>query len=235
MAFDFATQLDLPMIARQTQRGYMAETFGLDVNEFGIVDEGRNRQTNVLYTEGFGHDSNFSISSLHWYLTKHNPAVGRASVVVRPVCICGTCMANSRLLSNNLAVQHFWSDSCVGENRNNYVLSYFKWRVAMGFHDEVRWSFKVVGHTKNKADQGFGYVRLVLKRTGWDVFTMPDLIEAIAASTEESGYNEAVEPPDEIFRNFKAIRTDVSYTVVRSFFFYIIENAHREASQTFRG
>ncbi len=44
------------------------------------------------------------------------------------------------------------ADNCVGQNKNNYVLSYLLWS---GRHTQITLSFLVVGHTKFAPDWSF--------------------------------------------------------------------------------
>ena len=80
ISFDYATQLSLPVSAFETQGEYIASQFGLDVNLFGIVDEGEKKYYNYLYTEGYKHGSEHVISMVHAHLRDY-PISGNAELV----------------------------------------------------------------------------------------------------------------------------------------------------------
>ena len=103
ISFDYAVQLVLPYSNMQTQNEYMGTRFGLDVNLFGISNEGAREHHNFMYTEGFGESV---ISIVHHYLSL--PAQYRV---------------NS---ARKLAV---YTDSCSGQNRNKFMHAYFIHRI----------------------------------------------------------------------------------------------------------
>lgn len=43
-----------------------------------------------------------------------------------------------------------------GQNKNNYVLQYLMWRVALNKHKQIEYNFMIAGHTKFAPDQHFG-------------------------------------------------------------------------------
>ena len=50
---------------------------------------------------------------------------------------------------------HLHADNCVGQNKNNTMLHYLMWRVLVGLHKRIVFSFLVVGHTKFSPDWCF--------------------------------------------------------------------------------
>ena len=138
VSYDYAKQLSIPKLSAQSMNEWFAEKKGYDVNIFGIVNEGvqpNGKQYNYIYGEGTKHGSIQVASMMHHFLSKTCPLVGNAKVL------------------------HLHSDSCTGQNKNNFVLGYYMLRVAHGHHDEILWHFMAVGHTKFRPDEGFGLIR----------------------------------------------------------------------------
>ena len=179
ISFDFARQLDVPDKLRLgTMLSYFAELKAYDVNIFGIVNEHEKAhgvQYNLIYGEGGKHGSHAVVSLLHYFLTSVQPETG------------------------NKKVLYVQSDSCQGQNKNNIVLDYFLWRVVRGYHDRVIWRFMEVGHTKNRADQGFGHIRSAIGHRG--VYGLPGLAKLITTANSV-GTSEARVVPDDAFRDW---------------------------------
>lgn len=116
-------------------REYMANVFGLDVNLFGITDEGGKQYVNYLYTEGYKHGSNHVNSMVHHFL-KTNTVIGNAQRLV------------------------IYTDSCGGQNRNQFVMFYLVQRVLQGYHDVIHWRFMSVGHSMYAAACVGGWMRV---------------------------------------------------------------------------
>ena len=143
ISYDYAHQLTLAMISNQTINEYFAEKNGYDIKLLGIVDEGLHKnglQYNFIYREGAIHGSNTVVSLLHHLLEYTLSQFGHA-----------------KTLDLN-------SDSSTGQNKNNIMVGYFVTRVALGFHDFIRWKFMMVGHTKFRPDEGFGHTRSFVER-----------------------------------------------------------------------
>ena len=113
----------------------MAERFGLDIFLFGIVNEGAHEYNAYLYPEGFNSGNCEMVISLVLKFLNANPRV------------------------DNCRKLFVYSDSCSGQNRNNFVLAFWIHRILNGKHDKIVWSFLVVGHTKFTPDQLFGLMR----------------------------------------------------------------------------
>ena len=96
-----------------------------------------------------------------------------------------------------------YTDSCGGQNRNNYVLAYFTTRICAGFHDSISWNFLLVGHTKFSPDRGFALVRNAEKKN--TIRTMKHWINVIngIGEGEEGEYCTAEEMTE--FRQWKAL------------------------------
>ena len=119
ISFDFATQIKLPVSAMETQGDWMKNTFGLSINVFGITHEGEGRHHHFIYPEGFSHGSANVVSMVDLFL-RDNVRIGNAKKLV------------------------VYTDSCGGQNRNNFVMAYFITRVCAGLHEEISWNFMIV-------------------------------------------------------------------------------------------
>lgn len=132
---DYAKQAGIPVVAAGTTADFFVQKQGLDVNMFGVLNEGTGKQVTFLTSEGAKHDSNSVTSQLHYYLN-----------IVEP-----------RL--SNVRTLYVHMDSCSGQNKNNIMLGYMMLRVLHGYHDLVVLKYMTVGHTKFGPDRVFGHIR----------------------------------------------------------------------------
>ena len=70
---------------------------------------------------------------------------------------------------------------CWGQNKNNYVIWYYCWRILCGLHNSILYSFLIAGHTKYSPDWCFGLVKQSFRRR--NVSSLFDLMEAVDKST----------------------------------------------------
>eukprot|EP00171_Calliarthron_tuberculosum_P022809 IDg22809t1 len=70
LSIDYEKQAFIPVVPFGTTKDYFVQKQGLDINMFGIMNEGSKVQTNMLSTDGARHDTNSVASQLHVYLTK---------------------------------------------------------------------------------------------------------------------------------------------------------------------
>ena len=105
---------------------------------FGVMCEAIPRQVNYLIDEApaVGKGANATISYVHHFLTQHG--LGETEV-------------------------HLHADNCAGQNKNNYFLWYFAWRIASEFHQSIKYSFLIAGHTKFGPDRCFGLIKKTYK------------------------------------------------------------------------
>ena len=96
------------------------------------------RQVNFLIDEAVscGKGANPRISYVHYYLENHG--LGEKDV-------------------------HLHADNCGGQNKNNYFIWYFAWRVINNLHESVIYSFLLAGHTKFGPDRCFGILKKAYK------------------------------------------------------------------------
>jgi hypothetical protein len=90
---------------------------------FGVSCEAVPRQINYLIDEASsaGKGANATVSYVHHFFTHHG--LGEKDV-------------------------HLHADNCTGQNKNNYFLWYFAWRIATELHKSIKYSFLIAGHTK---------------------------------------------------------------------------------------
>lgn len=80
-------------------------------------------------------------------------------------------------------------DNCVGQNKNNVILSYLQWRVAQGLHKRILFNFLLTGHTKFSPDRYFGIFKAKYSVSDVDIFD--DLMQCVVDSPP-GGHNKAV-------------------------------------------
>jgi hypothetical protein len=73
------------------------------------------------------------------------------------------------------------ADNCVAQNKNNALLQYLMYRVLMGLHDRIDFSFMIVGHTKFAPDGYFGLISSQYRRS--KVYTYNQMADIIDCST----------------------------------------------------
>lgn len=136
LSFDFAQKVQIPSLPYQPGPVFFLTPY--KVGLFGIMNDTVNEQGTYVIPEtvDVSKGANAVVSFLHHYLSNFT--------------------YGERLL-------HLHADNCVAQNKNNYVLGYFCWRVAMGFNHEIRFSFLPVGHTKFGPDWIFGLIKKLLK------------------------------------------------------------------------
>ena len=131
-SFDYAQQVHIPSNPQQPGPIYFKTPRKCGI--FGITAEAVPRQVNFLIDEGVavGKGANPTISYVHFFLENHG--FGEADV-------------------------HFHADNCGGQNKNNFFLWYFAWRIINGLHHTITYSFLLTGHTKFAPDRCFGLLK----------------------------------------------------------------------------
>lgn len=71
------------------------------------------------------------------------------------------------------------ADNCVSQNP---MIHYFLFRTMMGFHEEIKLSFLIVGHTKFGPDGYFGLIRRLYRKS--KIYTYNQLVELIQKSSK---------------------------------------------------
>ena len=159
-SFDFAQQVHLPSNAAQPGPMYFLTPRKCAI--FGVCCEGIPKQVNFLVDEAVNvsKGSIGVISYLHFFF--ENYGLGEKRVQLH-------------------------CDNCSGQNKNNFVLWYFAWRVMKGLHSEVNINFMPAGHTKFAPDWCFGLLKRAFRRS--EVSCLDDLCEVVEESTARSKIN----------------------------------------------
>jgi hypothetical protein len=153
-SWDFAQKLQYPYEDHQVGPIYFKSPRTAQL--FGVCCEALPRQVNYLIDEadfpGKGADTVISILD-HFFSTY------------------------------DLGEQHLLltADNCVGQNKNNAVLNYLLYRTIKGLHQQIDWSFMLVGHTKFSPDAYFGLLRKKYRHS--KIYTYNQLVDVINNST----------------------------------------------------
>ena len=78
------------------------------------------------------------------------------------------------------------ADNCGGQDKNNFVIWYYCWRILCRLHNSILCSFLIAGHTKFSPDWCFGLVKQSFRRRF--VSSLFDLMGVVDKSTV-SGVN----------------------------------------------
>lgn len=131
-SFNFAQQIHIPSNPMQPGPIYFKTPRKCGI--FGVLCEVVPRKVNYFIDEAsdVGKGANMTISYLHHYFQYHG--LGEKQV-------------------------HLHEDNCSGQNKNNYFLWYLAWRTIMHFHESIKYSFLIAGHTKFSPDRSFGMIK----------------------------------------------------------------------------
>ena len=153
-SYDYAQQVHYPSNPQQPGPIYFKTPRKCGL--FGICCEGLPRQINYLIDESVstGKGANATISYVHDFFSTQG--AGETDV-------------------------HIHADNCGGQNKNNYVIWYYCWRVLCGFHHSILYSFLIAGHTKFSPDWCFGLLKQSFRRNF--VSSLFDLMQTVDSST----------------------------------------------------
>lgn len=135
-SFDYAQQVHIPSNPLQPGPIYFKTPRKCGI--FGVMCKGIPRQVNFLIDEASstGKGANATISYVHYFFSHHG--LGESTA-------------------------HLHADNCSGQNKNNYFLWYFAWRIMNQLHNSIIYSFLVAGHTKFGPDRSFGMIKKAYK------------------------------------------------------------------------
>ena len=153
-SYDYAQQVHIPSNTQQPGPIYFKTPRKCGL--FGICCEGIPRQVNYVINEAVnvGKGANSTISYVHDFFTSHG--VGETDAQIN-------------------------ADNCGGQNKNNFVIWYYCWRILCGMHYSILYSFLIAGHTKFSPDWCFGLIKQSFRRRY--VSSLFDLMEAVDQST----------------------------------------------------
>ncbi|KAK2549844.1 hypothetical protein P5673_029666 [Acropora cervicornis] len=131
-SFDYAQQVHFPSNPMQPGPIYFKTPRKCGI--FGVMCEAVPRQVNYLIDKAatVGKGANATISYVHHFFAQHG--LGETEV-------------------------HLHADNCAGQNKNNFFLWYFAWRIACKLHHSIKYSFLIAGHTKFGPDRRFGLLK----------------------------------------------------------------------------
>ncbi|KAF0530592.1 chaperonin: PROVISIONAL [Gigaspora margarita] len=69
------------------------------------------------------------------------------------------------------------ANNCPDQNKNNLIMAYLAWQVIIGYHDRIKYSFMIAGHTKFSPDSFFGLFKLALVKL--EVDDLDDLVKVV--------------------------------------------------------
>nr|XP_022908321.1 uncharacterized protein LOC111419695 isoform X2 [Onthophagus taurus] len=162
LSFDFAQTVRYPVSPQQPATAYFKATKKCAL--FGITDEKQKVQYNYLIDEkdDVGKGPNCVVSILHYHLQTYR---------------------------KDIETLVFFCDNCVGQNKNNVLLSYLQWRLARGLNKTVLLNFLLTGHRKFTSDRFFGIFKAKYAISNID--TYEDLLKCVVQSSP-GGYNKVV-------------------------------------------
>ena len=137
-SYDYAQQVHYPSNPLQPGPIYFKTPRKCAI--FGVCCEAIPRQVNFLVDESVltGKGANSTISLVHHYFGKFG--LGETDAYIH-------------------------ADNCSGQNKNNYFLWYYAWRIIVGLHWNIQYSFLVAGHTKFSPDWCFGLAKQAVRKT----------------------------------------------------------------------
>lgn len=155
ISFDFAQNMYLPHLTDQASSFYFFSLF--NVSLFGVLDEGKRKQMNYIYSEADGAKGSNNVLSMlmdYYYILRN-----RKKII-------------------------FHCDNCVGQNKNNGMIKLLCWLCLTGRSDWIELKFMVKGHTKFGPDGYFGMIKKVFHRT--NTFSMEHLEEVVKQSSNKN-------------------------------------------------
>ena len=160
-SFDHAQQVHYPSNPQQPGPLYFKTPRKCGI--FGVCSEGNNTQLNYLIDEAqsCGKGANTIVSMVHHYL--HYFTFGEESISLQ-------------------------ADNCVGQNKNNTMVSYLAWRVMVGLNKSCELNFMIPGHTKFSPDRFFGLIKRKYRCTR--LSSLAEIAEVVEGSTS-GGQNRA--------------------------------------------
>jgi len=137
-SFDYFQQIHIPSDPDQVGALYFLVPYKIGL--FGVMCEPLSKMVLYIIPEGAvtGKGSNQVISMLHYYCS--NYGLGETEAFLN-------------------------ADNCVGQNKNQFLISYLAWRVMCELHRKIVLHFLVVGHTKFAPDFGAGVFKKIFRRT----------------------------------------------------------------------
>ena len=157
---DFAEKVYLPHYTVQASSVYFKTRLKFDL--FGVSNETETTHNMYCLPEGQwpkGKDVNVVLSMLHHTLTEWHERRGHRTSI------------------------RLHADNCAGQNKNQWVMHYLAWRIAVGMDTGACISFMVAGHTRCYCDGAFGLVKRALRTR--EVHTPAQMVEVVRNCTKD--------------------------------------------------
>lgn len=175
--FDYSQNLTLPHHAHQMGPLYFLSL--RKVQLFGFRVDGQPKQLNFLIDENqtIGYDGSSThgpdavISMIDWAM--HECGQGETECTIH-------------------------ADNCGAQNKNQFILGYFMWRILTGQHEKITYSMQVPGHARCLIDGGFGLIKKLYRRSDCD-----DLKQLETVVNRSSQTNVSVLYPSWQWRSWK--------------------------------
>ena len=106
-----------------------------------------------------------------------------------------------------------------GQNKNQYVLGYFMWRVMTGRHQTIEYLMQIPGHARCLVDSGFATLKKLYRRSDCDTL---DQLETVVNRSSSS--NQAVRYPSWEWRDWKTFLTPVFRPIPGIRYAFILKN-----------
>lgn len=191
IVFDFAEKVLLPQLLRQPGQLYFVT--GLKFDFFGVAI------------------SNFNYTDIHCLPEGHWPGGKTANEVASMLDHSINTAKNRSTFAGGVRKIVLHADNCGGQNKNKFMLWFFLWRVTVQLEDEITLNFLVAGHTKNRCDGAFGFVKRRLKTH--NVVTSRQMMRVVS---ESSSTNHVVCSVDVRWLSWKGM-LEKFYTVPSTF------------------
>ena len=175
--FDFSQSVSIPHHSRQMGPLYFASLRKVQI--FGFRIDGFPKQLNFLIDE--------------------NESIGKdGSLVQGPNAVISMIDCALQAYGSDERACALHADNCPGQNKNQYVLGYFMWRVMTGQHDKIEYLMQIPGHARCLVDSGFASLKQMYRRSDCD--SIDDLQNVVNKS---SSTNVAVRYPSWCWREWK--------------------------------
>ena len=192
LVFDYAMDVSLPHERREGQQWWWSTPLSLAI--FGVVNEVSDKQYNYVIPEGE-----------HPYKTPKN--------ITHVLTMLDNYM---RKYCKGEKVLHLSCDNTASQNKNKYLLGFLGWCVANGRYERITLTFPLVGHTKCKADGGFGLIKRKWRRVN-GCYTLED-------------FKNVVESAKNLYNNYERVHRE-EWIDWRSFIKQIVFAGRSQAHQ----
>lgn len=105
-----------------------------------------------------------------------------------------------------------WSDSCTGQNKNSFSISFWQWLVGCGRFKEVIHKFPVVGHSYMDCDRDFGLIEKLVRKH--ETVYLPQKYREIIRDSKTTNKFDVIEMAN-CFYDMKKLPTALGLSVLK--------------------